>query len=434
MKKVFATLLALALALTLCASAMAATITINPNVPEGATGGNQTYTAYKIFDATISGENVSYTIDTTNPFFETINGNEQYFELDRVNETNTYIVKVKNAFNEDAAKALAAQLEAVEGKVAAGAATTLNAEGKYVIDGLADGYYLVTSTVGSALILDTFAVTEVTEKNEYPSLEKTVDATTADMGAIVTFTITVNIPATAEGQIVVHDKMEGLEYQGMTEIEGVTAITEGLEDGCTVHFELSETLVQKNRGETVVIEYTAKVTADTANNEAFLENNDFESKPGTVEIKNYKFDVYKYEEVGGQPQGLAGAGFVLKNKDGNYYKFDAEKNEVSWVVNINDATELKPDAGNGYTVTFAGLANGTYTLIEKTVPAGYNPAANTQVVIADEDAVKVNVLNATGSELPSTGGIGTTIFYVVGGLMMFGALVLLITKKKVSAK
>ena len=45
----------------------------------------------------------------------------------------------------------------------------------------------------------------------------------------------------------------------------------------------------------------------------------------------------------------------------------------------------------------------------------------------------IKVLNQTGTELPSTGGMGTTLFYVVGGLLVAVAVVLLVTKKKMSA-
>jgi LPXTG-motif cell wall-anchored protein len=46
--------------------------------------------------------------------------------------------------------------------------------------------------------------------------------------------------------------------------------------------------------------------------------------------------------------------------------------------------------------------------------------------------VEVTVVNKAGTELPSTGGIGTTIFYVVGGLLVIGAAVILIARRKVS--
>lgn len=104
-------------------------------------------------------------------------------------------------------------------------------------------------------------------------------------------------------------------------------------------------------------------------------------------------------------------------------------------------------------LTFHGLAEGTYTLTESVVPAGYNKAADiTFKVVFDKEnktfsvnpesspvkfdstskQLKVEVENSTGSELPSTGGIGTTLFYVVGSILVIAAVVLFVTKKRMN--
>ena len=96
-------------------------------------------------------------------------------------------------------------------------------------------------------------------------------------------------------------------------------------------------------------------------------------------------------------------------------------------------TEIRVDSATG--VNIRGLAPGTYYLEETTVPNGYNKLTErTPVTIATgaTAAVEVIVVNNAGSELPSTGGMGTTLFYVIGGLLMVSAAVLLITKKKMS--
>ena len=109
---------------------------------------------------------------------------------------------------------------------------------------------------------------------------------------------------------------------------------------------------------------------------------------------------------------------------------------------------------NGY-LTFEGLGEGTYTIEEVTVPVGYNKAANTVVTIEwnpeavdpakmwtatvggeplafndGEGVFDLTIKNQSGSELPSTGGMGTTIFYIVGGALVLFAVVLLVTKKR----
>ena len=95
---------------------------------------------------------------------------------------------------------------------------------------------------------------------------------------------------------------------------------------------------------------------------------------------------------------------------------------------------------------------GTYTLVETTTPAGYNTCASITITIEathkeavtgdsatttidNEKSTMTNeVINMSGSTLPTTGGMGTTIFYVVGSILVLGAAILLITKKRMSAR
>ena len=89
--------------------------------------------------------------------------------------------------------------------------------------------------------------------------------------------------------------------------------------------------------------------------------------------------------------------------------------------------------------SFTGLVDGTYTLVEKTVPSGYNKAADSTFTIAASDYTSDNlvqtaeVINNSGAELPSTGGICTTIFYIIGAILVIGAGVLLVTRRRMNA-
>lgn len=213
-----------------------------------------------------------------------------------------------------------------------------------------------------------------------------------------------------------------------------------------------------------------------------------------VEIYDFGINVLKFafnESEGGSQsmsKKLAGAKFVLKNaKDATakYYKWNpagkTESGKVTWEANRKNGTTLNTN-GDGVLVTmdtdgnptnqkasFNGLKTGTYYLEEIQAPDGYNKLAEpiqvtittdkntggkvTKVVYTftigkdtqtqeipvckDGDvsiAASANVANKTGTELPSTGGIGTTIFYVAGGMLMLTAAVLLITKKRMAAK
>ena len=196
-------------------------------------------------------------------------------------------------------------------------------------------------------------------------------------------------------------------------------------------------------GTEITVKYSGKITSDAlstnpATNKATLtsgEGNESESEE--VEVYNAKISIIKQDD---KEVPLAGAGFVLKNSEDKYYKLVAASNDapahIEWVDSIDDADEhVSGDDGN--VPAFTGLADGEYTWVEKTTPAGYKTAvADTPfsieagVYTAENLEQSAIVPNTPGSELPSTGGIGTTIFYVLGSILVIGAGVLLVTKRR----
>ena len=167
-----------------------------------------------------------------------------------------------------------------------------------------------------------------------------------------------------------------------------------------------------------------------------------------VYVYTYQLNNTKYHDDDTPGNELAGAGFKLysdadcKNEvklyqDGEFYY--PIKNATG-----KEAVEMKSAANGQFNVK--GLDAGTYYLRETTTPEGYSTCTDTPIVIsATHDGNRVNldssklsttIINkkAGGITLPSTGGIGTTIFYVVGGGLMVAAIVLLVTKKRMENK
>lgn len=221
-----------------------------------------------------------------------------------------------------------------------------------------------------------------------------------------------------------------------------------------------------NDGATITVTYTAhlneKASVNTAggpattdnNNSVYLQysNNPINTSVGQtpeseVRVYTYQLNNTKYHDDDNPNNVLAGAGFRLysdkdcKNEvelyqEGNlYYPIkDAKKG-------VKNPVEMK-SAEDG-TFNVKGLDAGTYYLKETTPPAGYSACDKTRIVIsATHDEHNVNLFGesnlnnkiinkkAGGITLPSTGGMGTTLFYVVGGGLMVAAIVLLVTKKR----
>ena len=134
--------------------------------------------------------------------------------------------------------------------------------------------------------------------------------------------------------------------------------------------------------------------------------------------------------------------FQLTNADNEYAIASGANGDyeiIGWTTTAGDATTFESPADGG--INIDGLAVGDYTLTETAAPQGYNMLDEPiEINIAKDGSVTtsidsgavsvITVVNQSGSELPSTGGIGTTIFYTIGGLLAVGAVVLLVTKKR----
>lgn len=208
-------------------------------------------------------------------------------------------------------------------------------------------------------------------------------------------------------------------------------------DGCTFHIAFGEPFCSSLlKGATLVVTYTAElkkdvdVDTDHPNETWQTHTNDIETEHDITTAQTYKVQVVKKDQDGAL---LPGATFVLKDNISKFYAVDAD-GKVSWVDDVNNATQYTTTTENGCTVTFYGVDAEVFTLVEHVVPGGYTGTTdvivNTKEVTDGVHSKSVTVTNTLGTALPEIGGIGTTVFYVMGGLMVVAAAILLITKKR----
>ncbi len=450
LKKLMVVFVALFMVMSMTSRVMAegdGSITITP--PSGLQSDDETtYTVYKVFDATVNPDDttkVSYKLcegDTLTPAMTAAG-----FSVDSAGNVLFNGTMANTGDTTDAAIAAIAAYVTDADIVATKTATGTTA---VTVDGLDYGYYFITTTTGSLVAIDTTNKTaEIKDKNTIPDLDKKITGATsydedgkkalAQVGTDVKYEVTITVGKGAVGYVF-HDVMDSrLSYNNDVVVDPAASVdntTTASGDTITVTFK--DEWTKANEGKTITITYSAKITADAlsdnpAKNTATLDFGEgYKTTETGAEVYNAKFTVTKHD---GDGKALTGAGFVIANADGKYYKL--VDGVVTWVDSIDEAEEHVSDA-DGAVAAFTGLANGTYTLIEKTVPEGYNKADDSTFTVDEHDYTAANleqaatVTNNAGAELPSTGGIGTTIFHVVGAALVLGAGVLLVAKKRVN--
>lgn len=431
--------------------------------------GDETYTAYKIFDATADDSgNITYT--ASDPWKSVIfnaDGSPKAgvvgLQLDgtTVVKENSFIAADFAAFLKDNIPAGATPIEFV------GASA----------ENLDPGYYMVVSELNDAVqpraALTTVLDDEVTiqNKNDMP-FDKTADGekeTTVQVGQVIEFQIDGVVPAVAPEDTffayLITDVMdEGLTFNNdlVVTIDGdpvtLTVITDPTValtddqvrfDANGKTFEISLDMEERGKtaagnlaGKPIVITYTGTVNknAEGVVNRNFAQL-EFGNDPNNLIVKDSETEHYTSKvvidkfETDAPEQKLGGAKFVLKNAEGKFYAIDSN-DVVSWVATQAEATEVETDT-NGR-AEFIGLADGTYQLVETAAPAGYTQLTEPiQVVIDGESSLNVNntpeqiamdlqqivsVSNTPGSLIPSTGGMGTYLIYGVGILAVIVAV------------
>lgn len=476
-KKIFSIVLAIALVFAMAIPAFAGTGTIEiKNAVK-----DHTYAAYKMLNFTpVAGETDKgvYTIAEGWEDFFTTGAGKDYFDISA--DGKVTLKADKTDVDADLAKAAVAYAKDEANHITAADSETATGD-TVTLSGLDLGYYAVDTSVGTiCLLTNANSTEEVKEKNSAPELTKKivegegrVDTNTVAIGDTVTYEAKITVGKGAENYVM-HDEMsDGLDYQSVVSVKVGDAVATAGTDYVVKTSELEHTdcdfeIVFSNdyiktlaENDEIIVTYTAKLNENadvgsTGNpNEAWLEYGEESSVSTTPDIVityTTSLTVNKTDKDGAP---LAGAGFTL-------YIWDATIDADETTEGIEGDWKLVSEIGAAEgrtTFEWKGLDEGDYKIEETTVPDGYNKAADIEFKISAElegtvttgtetatwedknadDEVTVtdgayttSIKNLTGGLLPETGGMGTTMFYMIGAMMVAAAVVLFVSKKRMA--
>ena len=476
MRKVLSVLLVLAMILSLGAMAVSAAEVKDGVITVTDAQKGETYSLYKLFDLSYDQENTptkfayTYTKNgAADAFLTALQAQESPFALEEIKTTvdaGKYNVTLKDGKKDvDVVKFLkdnAASLPKPQTKQA-------GTDGNLVFDQLDHGYYYLTSTSGTLVTLDSNTPTvDVQDKNEAPTLTKLVQEdsnqswgakNTASVGKTVNFKITIAAKQGAKNYVVQDALPAGMTYNGDLAVAGAAEATDyqvnAQGQNITVTFEKAY-LDKIAQNTDIVITYSATVNhsavvgaAGNVNKAYMTYGAQGQTAEAITTTYTYGFDLVKTTLVGDPGQEahklLNGAAFKLYDaKEGGNEIVLIQQADGSYHPLVGQETAAdRIDMTQTAKVRINGLDNGTYYLEEVQAPAGYNKVkerievkienANLDADVNDTDynGGGIEVVNRTGAELPSTGGMGTTMFYVLGAVLVLGAAIALVAKRRV---
>ena len=477
-KKFMAALLAVAL---LCAMAVPA-FAAEGTAPAATTGtvtvqnvvSGKTYKIYRILDIATHDSDYSsvvYKVNDNWKDFIKSTGNAYFTSID----DTTGVVVVKDGLTSENIADLAEAAKAWLGNhniTADGEQTAAANDTSIQFTGKKLGYYLLSSSDWGTNNADAiFSLNSsspnvtVQEKNGKPTIDKkivensnTVENNTAGIGDYVQFKITVNVIDGQPSNYTIHDKMSaGLTFVNTNEHPVVVTVgsrtldstdysfNNTITDGCTFELKINNGILKSNDVVTVTyygqVNSSAVINGDNTNEANLTYGTSGNSTWEKTTTKVFGFKVFKHAGTD-TDHLLPGAEFRLyKTVDETTYyaKFDNGL-LTGWTTDAT-ATGVTMTSNSDSALVLNGLDAGTYYLEETKAPDGYNKLTDPVTVTITEDG-KVNettngtvyVSNNAGATRPSTGGMGTTLFYVIGGGLMVAAVVLLVTKKRMENK
>ena len=355
---------------------------------------------------------------------------------------------------------------------------------KVVFENLPLGYYLVETSAGTACSIDTtYPEVEIRDKHASPSVSKLVanggtisnnkKRNSINRGDNVFFETIINVKPYVTNYCL-HDYMdsnltynsvlkdgiayysneknESLKRKSLKKFEDYNATTE-TGDGCNFHLTFTKAFYDKYQKDIdsgkltqIYIKYLAVVSNDApidtpmVNTSYLTYGENSKTEESKTETFTYSIPIFKYT---GYNKALAGAKFILSKDsnptEGNALKFTQAGSNYSYNKNGNVTLTSYSDGK----INIKGIQADTYYLKEIEAPKGYNliktpikivVTSDTDgkgVVKVDNDVVdQVNVLNNYGSLLPSTGGMGTTLIYAIGCILVLSSGVVLFLKRR----
>lgn len=339
------------------------------------------------------------------------------------------------------------------------------------------GYYLVDSSAGALCGLTTTNKNaSIEEKNGVPTVEKTILESNkndtenyANIGDVVKYQTIITAQKGAQ-TYVLHDTMD----KGLTFNKDVKVKVSGQESylnpttdyvvaenqtcGCTFEITFTDAFLKTIKGKTnIEVTYSATLNADALihlgnNNTTYLTyGNNNKTNTSETHTVTYEIKVLKYTNTKDHP--LANAKFSLFNQEtgGTVYKLVQKTDTTNYrlaMTGEDGITEITTNDTGKFSIQ--GLKPGVYWLEETAAPKGYNKLAKRIEVEIKQDGTlivdkkskdetnlpisQVNVENKSGTLLPSTGGMGTTMIYLVGAVLVLGSGIVLASKRRANSK